>query len=208
MAADTDNSSSPGVGARLTAKVGPLPVWAWALGLLVGGYLLYRVVSAGGSSSTTSSGATTDSQQTTDTAAQTGGDSGYPSATSGQGTSADNLNGELLSQLSGFQTSVDYLTAAIQTSPAFWPGSGDAGSGAYVANDGTGTQPTAAPAAKPPAKPTAKRPAPAAGAKPTVRYYTYAPGKAPKGKAAQAAPARGPAGTKLRFTRGKGYYYA
>lgn len=189
---------------RFTAKVGPLPVWVWAALILVTGYLLYRLTAGrtGTSTGAEPAGSAVDPNSTPVT-----GDDGAPPASSGQGGAADNLNDGLLSQLSGFQSSIDSLTAAVQSSPAFWPGAGDAGSGAEVPN--TGAPPpapsttTAPPASRLPAKPTARAAAPG-----KVRYYTFAPGKAPKTRKGDEAPARGPAGTTLRFARGKGYYYA
>jgi len=183
---------------RLTAKAGPLPVYAWALILLAAGYLAYRLL---GSSSSSSSTPATPAAAPTDTT----GDTGSPPA-SGQGSAAGNLNDSLFSQLSGFQDSVDALTAAVQMSPAFWPGSdtGSAGSGSTVPN----AAPSPALTTKSSASKPAKKPAAAPAAAAHVRYYTYAPGKAPKGQAANAAPGKGPAGTSLRFAKGKGYYYA
>lgn len=191
-----------GLADRFTAKVGPLPVWAWALTLLVGGYLVYRLTSSRSSSSSddapsgdTSGGvpAGTDTTPITE-------DSGYGPA-GGQGNVADNFSGDLLSQLSGFQSSIDGLTAAVQLSPAFWPGGdvGSSGSGSIVPNNGAApvrTTPKPKPNTKAAAKPAPKH------------FYTYAPGKAPKGKAAMAAPKKAPAGKKLHFQKGKGYYYA
>ena len=194
---------------RATAKVGPLPVWAWALVLLVGGYLVYRFTGIGSSSSSSSSsspppdtGATsTDPASALDTT-PIGGDSGNPPA-SGQGGAADNLSGDLYSYLTGIQGSVDSLTAAVQMAPGFWDTS-SSGSGSVVPNSGAGapTAPTRAPVKAAP------KPAPKPAAPAHVRYYTYAPGKAPKGQTANQAPAKGPAGTVLRFAKGKGYYYA
>lgn len=222
------SSSSKSFGARMTAKVGPLPVWAWALAILVVGYLVYRF---SGSSSSSSSASTDTSSgdataPTTDTS--TSGSPG-PDQTTGDGSSggAAGLNDELLSQLSGFQGSLDALTAAVLSSSAFLPGTGDSGSGSIV--------PNGVPSGSAPLEPatvatgahggTAPAPAPAAKVKPAptlvsehgqgggytppanVRYYTYAPGKAPKGQKANEAPAR-VAGKTLHFASGRGYYYA
>lgn len=205
----TTRRSSRGIGARLTAKVGPLPVWAWALGLLIVGYLVYRFSGAGSSSNTTSS---TDSSTTafdagTNDGATTpagAGDTGSPPA-SGQGGAADNLSGDLFGQLTGLQGSVDSLTALVQATPAFYDPS-NAGAGSDVPLNGQPQQPASTASSsttKAPAKPTATTSAPA-----HIRYFTYAPGKAPKSRKGDEAPARGPAGTTLHFARGKGYYYA
>jgi hypothetical protein len=202
-----------GIGARLTAKVGPLPVWAWALVLLVGGYLAYRLVAGSSSNSPAAapSGASSDTGSSADAADMSaGGSDGAPPA-SGSGASSDNA--DLAGYLSGLQGSVDSLTSAVQMSPAFWPTSGDAGSGAFIPNDGSsyaggstpsGTTPKATSVAASSPKTTAPVKAPTA----TIRYYTYAPGKAPASRKGDEAPARGPAGTTLHFATGKGYYYA
>lgn len=52
-----------------------------------------------------------------------------------------------------------------------------------------------------------KKPAAPVKKQAPVKYYTYKPGKAPAGKKAQAAPAKAPPGKKLKFQKGKGYYY-
>lgn len=205
MAAPTPDRSLAG---RLTAKAGPLPVWGWAAGLLVVGYLVYRFSSASSSSSTATDTATTDTGTPDTTPATDTSTSGTPGADQ---TSTDSgvggLNDQLLSQLAGYGQSIDALTQAITSAQAFPPGAGDAGSGSSIPNDGTtsATQsvPTA-PAATKPARPAASPHAPAH----RVRYYTYAPGKAPASKRSQQAPAHGPAGTTLHYRRGRGYYYA
>ena len=201
----SSGGSRRGVVQRFTAKVGPLPVWAWALLILVAGYLVYRLTSKG--SSTTSS--TTDTGSSTDTAT-TSGDTGNPPA-SGQGGAADNVNSDLLSQLSGqvsgLAGNVDALTGLIQSTPAFADTGGTAGAG----SDGSGlptvthlpAQTVATATTPTPARPRPRPPAPA-----HVRFYTYRPGQAPKGRKRDEAPAKGPAGTTLHFARGKGYYYA
>ena len=212
-----------GLLARATAKVGPLPVWAWALLLLIAGYLVYRLSGAGQGSSS-ADGAPAGAAPDPNSTPISGGEDGAPPA-SGQGGAADNLNDGLLSQLSGFQGSIDTLTAAVQSSPAFWPGAGDSGSGSVVPNTGemevAPAPPTVAAktAAKAPARPAARakaaktaakapaRPAARATASGKMRYYTYT-GKAPKTRKRDEAPARGPSGTTLHFVRGKGYYYA
>lgn len=189
---------------RATAKVGPLPVWAWALVLLLGGYLAYRFLAP--QASTTPSGAAADSSQPSDTTTDpnltpVGVDTGSPPASGGGGGSADNLSDDLYGQLTGVQTSVDALTAAVQMSPAFWPGgeTGAAGSGSTVPNGQTPASP-AQQVTKTPPKPAAK---PAA-----IRYYTFLPGKAPKNRKADELPAKGPAGTTRHYAAGKGYYYS
>lgn len=198
------------MGARLTAKVGPLPVWAWALLLFVGVALAVRFTRAGGGTAPTTdttTPATTPVGAIDSDTTPVGSDTGSPPAASGQGGAADNLNDALYAQLAGVSASVDSLSALVQTSPAFWSFS-DAGAGSMIPSDGSKAQApaTAAKTAQAPVKAPAK-PTPAApGKAPT--YYTYKPGNAPKGKKAQEAPARGPAGTTLHFRAGRGYYYA
>lgn len=206
MAAASTTTRRPGsrrgMVARFTAKAGPLPVWAWALLILVLGYLAYRLSGGGSSSSSSSSSPAADTTSAVTPDASSSGDTGSPPA-SGQGGPADNLNDSVLSQLTGLQGSVDALTGLVQTTPAFWPGSGDAGAGAggeLALPHSTPLQPAATRSAS---SPRGSSTAPA-----HVRYYTFAPGKAPKNKRSQEAPARGPAGTTLHFKRGKGYYYA
>ena len=197
-----------GIVGRLTAKAGPLPVWAWALVILVGGYLAYRLLGNKAGSSSTTADTTVEDTPTPAIDSDTtpvGGDTGSPPGQSGMGSSADNLSADLYGQLTGLQGSVDALTSAVQLSPAFWPGDeSTAGSGSGVPNGTTPATPAKQAAAKKaPAKPAAKAKAPA-----SVRYYTYAPGKAPKNQKGNEAPGKGPAGTTLRFAKGKGYYYA
>lgn len=197
---------------RLTAKVGPLPVWAWALILFVGAVLALRFTrtsSDSGTSDAATPAPTTGMSALDQDTTPVGMDTGSPPAASGQGSSADNMNDALYGQLAGVQTSIDMLTAQVQTSPAFWSTS-DAGFGAIIPADGSKapvantvakTQTAAAPTKVQAAKAPAKQPT-----TPT-KFYTYKPGNAPKGKKAQEAPARGPAGTSLKFRAGRGYYY-
>lgn len=189
------------LGQRLTGKVGPLPAWAWAA-LILGAFLLYtRLHSSSSSSGDATAPASTSSSDQTPV---TGDTSGSPPA-SGGGDPASNVNDGLLSQLSGFGSSIDALTAAVQSSPAFVDGSNSGG-----ANYGGGpiislpNMPAPAVGSAVAAKPTPKIASPSA----PVKYYTYAPGKAPKGQAKNTAPAKAPAGKTLHFTKGKGYYYA
>lgn len=195
---------------RLTAKVGPLPVFAWALILLVGGYLAYRLASRGNTATAPAGPEVADtggpSALDPDSTPVGSGDTGSPPA-SGQGGVAENWNGEILSQFGTLGSQIDALTSAVQMSPAFWPGSGDSGSGSVITN---GTTPASASTATAKAAPAAKKPVAKAAAPAKVKYYTYAPtAKLPKGVSAAAkAPAKGPAGTSLHFAKGKGYYYA
>lgn len=204
MAASTTKRSMV---TRFTAKAGPLPVWGWAVLILAAGYLAYRLTAGKTTSSPT---AAADSTQS-DTPPTPSGDTGSPPA-SGQGGAADNMNSDLLSQLSGqiegVGGSVDALTGLIQSTPAFPSYSGgDAGAG----SDGSGTTSGSGGGASSSGKATAStpvRPSAAPRAPARVRYYTFQPGRAPRGRKGDEAPARGPAGTTLHFARGKGYYYA
>ena len=231
MAAATSKpkpASSRSFGARMTAKVGPLPVWAWALAILVVGYLVYRHSSASSSTSTSSTTDTSSGDATAPTTDTSTSGSPGPDQTGGSGgPDAASLNDSLLSQLAGFQGSIDALTAAVLSTSAFVPGGGDSGSGSQVPNGttppgpGTGTA-TAATSGGGTVKTTphgaTTKPAPTlvsehgagGGYTPArnVTYYTYRPGQAPKGKRSQEAPARGPSGTTLHFAAGRGYYYA
>jgi hypothetical protein len=120
---------SPSLGERLTAKAGPLPVWAWAA-LLLGAFLAYQHFHSSASSTTNAGAGTTGGTDNADTTGAAPSDltpispdSGLPVGSSGQGGAADNINDTLLSQLSGFQASIDSLTAAVQSQDAFygWP---------------------------------------------------------------------------------------
>jgi hypothetical protein len=197
----------PSLSQRLTAKAGPLPVWAWAA-VLLGAFLAYNHFhSSSSSTSTSSTGAggsstgTTDT--TTDTTPVTSGDSSSDTGTGGGGGSASNVNDELLSQLSGFQSSIDSLTAAVQQSDGTGglPGSGNIdwgipGGVEIAATPGTIPSSSASPPAAP--KPTAKvPPKPAAKVVPKkITYYTLK-------KNVPIGP-----GQSLHFTKGKGYYAA
>ena len=82
-----------GFGARMSRKVGPLPVWAWAVILLVGGYFLYKRFGTG---STAATGATPAAATTSATpipsSDQSGAGSGATSGSTGT-TAADVANG-------------------------------------------------------------------------------------------------------------------
>jgi hypothetical protein len=205
---------------RFTAKVGPLPVWAWAVLLLIGGYLVYRLTGQGAAAAAPAAPvATGGDPSAVPDASLLGGSTpaGGSSTSPGPDATQPNVNDQLLSQLSGFGSSIDALSSLVQSSPAFWPGSGDSGSGSLVPNtapDWYNVPPPwmTAPAAKPKV---VKRPAPrivrpAAKPKPSakVTYYTYKPGtKVAPAKKAQVAPKAPPKKT-LHYTKGKGYYYA
>lgn len=201
------SSSRRSIGARLTAKAGPLPVWAWAAMILVGGYLVYRLRGGGSSTATTAATSSdTSSAGSVDTSSTPvgSGDVSSDTGSAGAGGAASNVNDSLLSQLSGFQSSIDALTAAVQTTPGYsqpdmaYPSPGFPGAPLQ-----TSTPSPAAKVAAPAPRPSATPRAPA-----KIHYYTYAPGRAPRNEKRNEAPAHGPAGTRLHFARGKGYYYA
>ena len=90
MAAEPKKAGK-GIGGRLTQKVGPLPVYAWAI-LAIGGYYLYtryQSSAATAAATTATTPSTTDTTGTTGTATDTSGTTGGGSATgdsSGNGT--------------------------------------------------------------------------------------------------------------------------
>lgn len=131
--------SKAGLGQRLTAKVGPLPVWGWAVAIL-GAYLLYTRLHPAAAAATSS----TNSTATPDTS----GDSASQVPSSGQGNAADNMNGLLLDQLSANTSSLDALTSQLLQGGGSYaygdaPPAGTA-PGA-IAQDGPASAPTIAP---------------------------------------------------------------
>lgn len=185
----------------LKEKKGPLPVWAWALIVAVGAFLAYRRYAGSATSPASSTTSTPTGSAVSDQTPVTSGDTGSPPA-SGQGSAADNVNDTLLSQLSGLGSSVDALTAAVQTTPAFSGAGGDfsGSSGAMVYDyppiSDTGSTSTgngAVPATS--TTPAVTHPAAKVASTPT-RYYTYKK-NVPLAK-----------GQALHFTTGKGYYAA
>lgn len=137
--------SRKGLQARLTAKVGPLPVWLWAVAIL-GAYLLYaHLHPSSGSPAPDSSTAVSAGDSTT-------GGAQVPS--SGQGTPADNLSSGLLDAIGANTSAADALTSQILNyaplpDPAV--GSGDLfGLGDYTQSQ----QPSSAPGPGPAASPT------------------------------------------------------
>ena len=134
MAAATPPAKKRSLSQRYTEKVGPLPVWAWALLILIVGYLIYRHSKGSSSSSDTSSTSPDTSTSTEPDTSGTPGPDRTGGGTSTGGPDAASLNDELLSQLAGYGNSIDALTAAILSSEAFVPGAGDSGSGSVVPN--------------------------------------------------------------------------
>lgn len=128
--------SGKGLASRLQAKIGPLPVWAWAA-VILGAYLLYSRMRppAATTSPDTSTASTTDG---------TTGASQVPA--SGQGTAADNMSGQLFDMLGANTSAIDGLTASILSQPVPFSDFGDAPAA------GTGSAPvgdTNPPAAQP-----------------------------------------------------------
>lgn len=131
---------SGGLQARLTRKVGPLPVIVWAALLLAGGYLLYRRSGNTGS---------TPAAPTNSTA---GSDSGAQVPASGAGGTVDNLNGDLLDALGAQTQSLDALALQIYESGPYGtapqPTDGTVGgTNAPPGTNGTAAAPTTAPVA-------------------------------------------------------------
>lgn len=193
-----------GIKERLTAKAGPLPVWLWAV-VILGAFLAWQHFRGGGD---TAVGASTSDQ----TPVTTGGDASSDVGVAGGGSPASNVNDGLLSQLSGMQSSVDALTAQVQSMPAFSSDAGTAGSGSTIPNDGSMFMdnqgpPGGLPEAGPPGPagprgpagkqaPVVKPPAAKAKAPAKIRYYTLKK-NVPLKK-----------GQTLHYTKGRGYYAA
>jgi hypothetical protein len=133
--------SKGGFAARMTAKVGPLPVWGWAVAI-IGLYLLYTRLHPAPAATTT-----TDTTATPDTS----GDSGSQLPVSGAGSAADNFSGALLDQLGANTSAIDALTSQILSQPV--PGMDANGAptpGAPTDTSGNGSGSTPPPAAPPP----------------------------------------------------------
>ncbi len=101
----TPTSKGAGLSARLTRKVGPLPVWAWAVVILAGGYLVYKLrkPSAAAASQSTAVPVTPDV-----TGSPTAGSVGSGGATDTGGLSSAPLDLSPLTQ--GFQGIGDQLS--------------------------------------------------------------------------------------------------
>lgn len=165
MAPPSTPRSKAGFQQRLTAKVGPLPVWGWAVAIL-GTYLLYTQLRPSGSSTTT---------PTTLTDATSGNDSGAQVPASGQGSPADNVSGGMLDSLGANTSAVDALTSQLlSATPVIMDAAGSPTPGADV------TQ-TSGNASPPPASaPTVTQPTPhpaAVGAPPAQHMTQTAAGK-------------------------------
>lgn len=128
MAPKPKPKRSPGLAARMTRKVGPLPVWAWA-GLILAAYYLWSR-RRGASSPASSSSAGSSDAAASDAATSAGSDAGAQVPSSGQGSPADNLSAPLLDQLSANTSAIDQLTQAVS---AAYPYSGYADAPAATA---------------------------------------------------------------------------
>lgn len=120
---------------RLTRKVGPLPVWAWAAVILTVGYLIYRR-SGGGAAAQTTTAPLSTSTSGTDTGAVSGG--------GGSGTPSSNLTPDLFGHIYDANVgTIDALTNAIVNQSALAASSLEAGGppGA-VSQSGAASAPT------------------------------------------------------------------
>lgn len=134
-----------GIGARLTAKVGPLPVWAWAAAILAA-YLLYTRMTSSGAVAPSTAGGTAD---TTSTDANTGGsvtDGGGGFDTSGLEASI----GANTDQVAALGSQFDALAFQIQNTPPPDPGSTGAPPGS-TSQTGPASTPTPTPTPTSPA---------------------------------------------------------
>jgi mucin-19 len=104
-------STGKGIGARLTRKLGPLPVWAWALG--VGGlaFLGYRYWASKNAAASSSTAATAVGAGTTAT--------GAPTDTSGGGGYSDGGGGQLATLLQTLQTQLGNGGAGTGSQPGY-----------------------------------------------------------------------------------------
>lgn len=103
---------SPSIAARLSRKVGPLPVWAWAA-VILGAYFLYTRLHGGSSSSSAASNST----PATPTDTTSGSDSGAQVPVGGGGSPVDNSSANLLSAIGANQAALDQLTSQILSQP-------------------------------------------------------------------------------------------
>jgi hypothetical protein len=143
----------------MTAKVGPLPVWGWAVAI-IGAYLLYTRLHPAPAATPS----TTDTTATPDTS----GDSGSQIPASGAGSAADNFSGALLDQLGANTSAIDALTSQILSQPV--PG-GDA-NGSPLPGAPVDTGGAAAPAAQPSATAPPPTPHPVATGAPIGQHTT------------------------------------
>jgi len=126
VAAPSARKGTRGLQRRLTAKVGPLPVWGWAAAILAAYFLYSRMRPPAATTSNDVASASTPDGST--------GSAQVPA--SGQGSPADNMNGDLLGQLGANTAAIDALTSQILSASPFPYEYGDApaaGSGSVAA---------------------------------------------------------------------------
>lgn len=159
-------AAKAGFAARLTRKVGPLPVWAWAA-VILGAYLLWSRTQKSAAAPAGDSTAATPAESTSGELA-----SGSQVPASGQGGAVDNLNQALLDRLDANQSSIDALTSQLLSQPSPYSNYGDApAAGLYGDWFDYPVAQTAAPAAQP----TVPAPTPVrAGAPPAHQTQTAA----------------------------------
>lgn len=139
-------AANRGVAARLTAKVGPLPVWAWAA-VILGAFLLYtRTAGKASSAAATDATGVTSNDGTTSDGAQV--------PASGAGTPADNVSSQLIEGLNANTAALDQVTSQLLSMPTPYSNVGD---GPLIGAPDTSQQPTTP--AGPAAQPTATQPA-------------------------------------------------
>lgn len=106
-------SRSTGIGAKLSKKLGPLPVWAWGLAGVSLAYLGYRYWSSKQAAASTSTAATAVGAGTSAT--------GAPTDTSGGGGYSDGGGGQLSTLLQQLQTQMATGTPATSTNYSAFP---------------------------------------------------------------------------------------
>lgn len=140
--AKTARKSTRGFVNRLTAKVGPLPVWAWAA-VILGAYFLYSRMRPPAATTT----ADVSSASTPDA---TTGAAQVPA--SGQGAPVDNLSQPLLDSLGANTAAIDALTSQVLSQPTPYSNFGDGPMAGISASDfAYGMGPAAAPTVSQPA---------------------------------------------------------
>lgn len=165
MAAASDRKS---IGARLTAKVGPLPVWGWAA-VILGAYLLYTRVS-----SSSGSGGPAATDATGVTANDGTADSGAQVPASGGGTPADNVSAQVADALNVNSGVLDALTSQILSMPTPYSEFGDSPLAGAPTADSSQTSTPSSPG--PASQPTQAQPATAAQAGGNVHQTQTAAG--------------------------------
>jgi hypothetical protein len=111
-----------GMAGRLTAKVGPLPVWAWAAVALVVGYYVYKRSSSSSASTTTP--ATTDTSTTTPSTTDTSGTPTTDTTDTTTDSGLSTLDSSLLALLGQESDSLASAITATSANKASGPASG------------------------------------------------------------------------------------